>query len=291
MAPLQFIRHEVISLKQHPDFSEKWLQDTIASEPSILGLGDLELIDRERIQERSGRLDLLLSDGDSTRYEVELMLGQSDPSHIIRCIEYWDIERRRYPGYDHVAVLIAEDITSRFLNIISLMAGNIPMIAIQLSALKVGEQLVLNFVTVLNQTSLRRDDAAESVAQEVDRAVWDARVGQPIMRIADELLALVNERNGGNCKLRYLKQHCAISQTGDWHNLLRLLPKKNYLHVRLRVREPDAWLARLEEQGLVVVKQRQTRLRVTVNPQQFQQHRSLFSELIAASVGDEEAAE
>ena len=30
--------------------------------------------------------------------------------------EYWDIERRRYPQYDHCAVLIAEDITSRFLN-------------------------------------------------------------------------------------------------------------------------------------------------------------------------------
>jgi len=34
---------------------------------------------------------------------VELMLGSVAPSHIIRCIEYWDIERRRYPGYDHIA--------------------------------------------------------------------------------------------------------------------------------------------------------------------------------------------
>ena len=27
-------------------------------------------------------------------------------SHIIRTIEYWDIERRRYPAYEHVAVLV-----------------------------------------------------------------------------------------------------------------------------------------------------------------------------------------
>ncbi len=69
------------------------------------------MVQREKIQYSGGRLDLLLSDGDSTRFEVEVMLGPTDPSHIIRCIEYWDIERRRYPAYDHIAVLVAEEIT------------------------------------------------------------------------------------------------------------------------------------------------------------------------------------
>lgn len=288
MASLQFVRHEVVSLKQHPEFSEKWLQDRIADDPAILGLGDLEVIERERVQERSGRLDLLLSDGDATRYELELMLGQTDPSHIIRCIEYWDIERRRYPGYDHVAVIVAEDITSRFLNIISLMAGNIPMIAIQLSALKVGDQLVLNFVNVLNQTSLRRDDETKIVSQEVDRAYWDAKVGQPIMKIADGLLELVNQDGSRKCFLKYLKGHVAISEEGDWRNLVGVLPKKAYLHFRIRVQEPDTWIPRIEELGLPVTKGRQNRLRVTINPQQFQQHKTFLSELIAATKADDE---
>lgn len=288
MASLRFVRHEKISLKQHPDFSEKWLQDRIAEDASIIGLGDLELIDRERSQERSGRLDLLLSDGDSTRYEVELMLGQTDPSHIIRCIEYWDIERRRYPGYEHVAVLVAEDVTSRFLNIVSLMAGNIPMIAIQLSALKVGDQLVLNFVTVLNQTDLRRDDETVVVGQEADRAYWDAKVGLSIMKIADGLLELVNLSGKRKCFLKYLKGHSAIAEEGDWRNLITVLPKKVYLHFRVRVHEPEVWIAKIEELGLPVVKQRQSRLRVTINPLQFQQHKGFLSELIAATIADDE---
>lgn len=288
MASLQFVRHETISLKHHPEFSEKWLQDTIANDPSILGLGDLELIDRERIQERSGRLDLLLSDGDSTRYEVELMLGQTDPSHIIRCIEYWDIERRRYPAYEHVAVLVAEDITSRFLNIVSLMAGNIPMIAIQLSALKIGEQLALNFITVLNQTNLRRDDTSEPIGPEVDRSFWDARVGLPIMRIADGLLELVNQNGKRKCFLKYLKGHAGISEEGDWRNLIGIMPKKAYMHFRIRVQDPEMWITKIEELGLPVVKQRQNRLRVTINPQQFQQHQMFLSELITASIADDE---
>jgi hypothetical protein len=42
------------------------------------------------------------------------MLGELDPSHIIRAIEYWDIERIRFPKRIHRAVIIAEEITSRF---------------------------------------------------------------------------------------------------------------------------------------------------------------------------------
>ena len=45
-----------------------------------------------------------------TRYEVEIQLGATDESHLIRTIEYWDIERRCYPQYEHVAVIAAEDV-------------------------------------------------------------------------------------------------------------------------------------------------------------------------------------
>ena len=38
---------------------------------------------------------LLLQEADGHgRYEVEIQLGASDESHIIRTIEYWDIERK-----------------------------------------------------------------------------------------------------------------------------------------------------------------------------------------------------
>src|SRR4051812_17362403 len=127
---MNFTRSERISLKLHPELNEKWVQELIASDPSILGLGELVLRDKERIQPRAGRLDLLLQDPETKRrYEVELQLGPTDEAHIVRTIEYWDIERKRYPQYDHCAVLIAEDITSRFLNVVALFNGTIPLIA------------------------------------------------------------------------------------------------------------------------------------------------------------------
>ncbi len=72
-----------------------------------------------------------------------MQLGSTDESHIIRTIEYWDIERKRYPQYDHCAVPIAEDITSRFLNVVSLFNGMTPVVAIQLQALTIGENITL----------------------------------------------------------------------------------------------------------------------------------------------------
>src|SRR5438552_6422742 len=147
---MKFVKPDRIWLKDHAELNEKWIQDRIADDPSILGLGDLVLKDKEKIQPRAGRLDLLLQDDADTprRYEVELQLGRTDESHIIRTVEYWDIERRRYPQYDHCAVIIAEDITSRFLNVISLFNSAIPIIAIQMTAFAITDQVALVFSTV-----------------------------------------------------------------------------------------------------------------------------------------------
>jgi len=147
-----YTKPQRLPLRVHPEFTEKWVQDRIADDPSILGLGDLVLKDKERVHPQAGRLDLLFQDADTNRrYEIELQLGRTDESHIIRTIEYWDIERKRYPQYDHVAVIVAEEITARFFNVISLFNGTIPLVAIQMQAFSVGEHVSLVFTTILSE--------------------------------------------------------------------------------------------------------------------------------------------
>ena len=103
---MRYVKPERISLKNHPALNERWVQDRLAEDPALLGLGDLDLKDKERIHPQAGRLDLLFQDPETDRrYEVEIQLGRTDESHIIRTIEYWDIERKRFPQYDHVAWL------------------------------------------------------------------------------------------------------------------------------------------------------------------------------------------
>lgn len=83
---------ESISLREHPDFSETWLENQIAENPARLNLGEVEVRGRQRMQPRAGRLDLLLEDTENRkRYEVEIQLGKTDESHIIRAIEYWTL--------------------------------------------------------------------------------------------------------------------------------------------------------------------------------------------------------
>lgn len=158
MGNLTYVKPERLWLRSHAELNERWVQDRIAKDPSILGLGDVILKDRERHQPSGGRLDLLLQDAESARrYEVEIQLGKSDETHIIRTIEYWDIERKRYPQYDHYAVIVAEDITSRFLNVVSLFNGFIPLIALQMSALQFGDQVALDRRPNSALTSKRAD--------------------------------------------------------------------------------------------------------------------------------------
>src|SRR5947199_7901220 len=171
--PINYLRPERLTMKSHPELNERWVQDRIAEDPSVLGLGDLVLRDKERAQPRAGRLDLLLQDPEtSRRYEVEIQLGKTDETHIIRTIEYWDVERKRYPQYDHCAVIVAEEITARFLNVISLFNGTIPLIAIQMSALGRGEEVALLFTTVLDELARGLVDDDEIIQPNTDRAYW-----------------------------------------------------------------------------------------------------------------------
>ena len=141
----ELVSLETISLKNNQQIKEDIIQSFIYETPYVLGLGNLTQIRREKKQPSGGRLDILLGDEDnSIRYEVEVQLGATDPSHIIRTIEYWDSERKRYPQYDHCAVIVAEEITGRFFNVISLFNGAIPLIALQMKAVKYGDNIALS---------------------------------------------------------------------------------------------------------------------------------------------------
>lgn len=282
---LQYAVHERLSLKRHIEFNEAWLHDRICENTAVLGLGDLEVIERERIQSSGGRLDILLADTENdTRYEVEIMLGSTDPDHLVRCIEYWDIERRRYPAYDHAAVLVAEEVTTRFLNVIGLLAGSIPIIAIQLNAIRVGDKIVLDFVKVLDQRMLRTDDLAEAAGEDVDRSTWDSRVGEAIMQLSDRVLAMANEVASPEMFLKYKKRHIGLSTANAFFNAGYLSPKRKFLRLSLNVSNAEEWLRRFDEAGVDASSRKPGRLRLTLLSTDFEKQGPLIREVIGQAV-------
>jgi len=280
---LQYIKLERIFLKSHAEFNEKWVQDRIAEDPSLLGLGDLVLKDKERIHAHAGRLDLLLQDLDSTRrYEVEIQLGKTDESHIIRTIEYWDIERKRYPQYDHTAVIVAEDITSRFLNVISLFNGSIPLIAIQMQALKIENQISLVFTTVLSERTLGLIDDDEEVQETADRAYWEKRASRATVSMADELFEMVRKYDK-DLELKYNKAYIGLVKQGQPNNFVRLRPKKDALRLELRMEASDEIKTKLENSGLDIMeyspKWGYYRIRIA-EPDMLKTHQTFLHELL-----------
>jgi hypothetical protein len=140
---------DLISIRDH-GLDEYWLQDYICSNPSCLGLGDLELVSKEKKQSSGGRLDILMKGSDEELYEIEVMLGETDETHIVRTIEYWDIEKKKRPKRQHTAVLVAERINTRFYNVINLLSHSVPLIGIQANLYRHGESVSMIFTKIID---------------------------------------------------------------------------------------------------------------------------------------------
>jgi hypothetical protein len=281
---LRHVRPEAIQLKGHPELSERWLQDRIAEDPSMLNLGELEVVARERRQERAGRLDLLLGDPEQNRrFEVELMLGATDESHIIRCIEYWDIERRRFPAYEHCAVLVAEDITSRFLNVLALFAGTIPLVVIQLSALKFGDQIALHFVKVLDQRMLRRDDTSPTESPQADRGYWLSKASTESVELVEQVVPLVNEVARGNYRANFNRHYVGLADNNVSRNFIIFWPRKKHVLVDMVLGDPSSFTQKFEEAG-IEARVVDDRLRIMIKKDSLSRHRPLLAEVVRAAV-------
>jgi hypothetical protein len=232
---------------------ERWLQERIVEDPSILGLGDIQLIRREKSQPSGGRIDFVMYDPEQeTRFEVEVMLGLLDESHIIRTIEYWDIERQRYPAYDHRAVIVAEEITARFFNVIRLLNRAVPLIAVQLNALMIDDAIVLHFTRVLDVYQ-ETEVEDEGDGEQVGRSYWDKRASAGSLAALDRILSLV-QTSISPPRVTYNRNHIALGTTGV--NFCWFHPPKEAGHCHLRVRaraeSRDEIIKKFSETGLYV---------------------------------------
>lgn len=269
-----------IPLKNNPKINENMIQEFIFNDPTVLGLGDLTAIHREKIQPSGGRLDILLADDDGNRYEVEIQLGSTDPSHIIRTIEYWDTEKKRYPQYDHCAVIIAEEITGRFMNVISLFNGSIPLIALQLSAFEDNDDVSLVFTKIIDRIDLGTDEEEELVT--TDRNYWlneKSTIGvmEIVDSIYDDLGDLISEY-----ELKYNKFYIGLSINGIAKNFMTFKPMKKFLNLRFRGPENAEISKALEDAGLEFAYQiRDKRYQVKiVKFEEYLENRDLFVKIV-----------
>lgn len=246
---MDFVKSEQVSLKASKDHSEKWLQKQLAEHPEILGLGSITFRDAERVQLNGGRLDLMFDDDSAkVRYTVELQLGATDETHIIRTLEYWDNERSRNPHIDHIAVIVAEDITSRFLNVISLFNKSVPIIAIQLNALKVNGALTLHAVKVLDISHTVGWEDDNNAASATDRAYWTKKSTPKSVEFADKVLELIQATTqDSTLELKYNKYYIGLAHSGVANNFITMKPRKSGMVIQFKIPRNDELTKTIEE--------------------------------------------
>lgn len=251
---MKYTKLEQISIKHHPEVNESWVQQIIADDPAILGLGDIILKDKERYQPRAGRLDLLLQDNDTNkRYEIEIQLGAVDESHIIRTIEYYDYEKKRYPQYEHCGVLIAEDITSRFLNVLGFLNGKMPLIVIQMTAIKTETGLGLSFTKVFDEVQFGMPDEDEVTTEPADREFWETkRSNKKIVSMVDTVLEIVKKIDPA-LELKYNKYYIGLIAEGSVNNFITCKPKKGFLRLNIYLPKSEEVTKMIEGTDLILM--------------------------------------
>lgn len=258
-------------------FDEYWLQGQIYENPSCLKLGDLEPVSKEKQQSSGGILDILLKNPeDDSMYEVEVMLGYTDETHIIRTIEYWDNEKRKWPQRQHYAVLVAESITRRFFNVIHLFSHSIPIIAIQVNMIESNNQKQLYFSKILD-TYEEPADASEEVYEAHDEAYWREKATWTV-DAANELLASVGEVFE-SLSLRYVKNYIAINVAGTnylWFH--KRSANKSLLEFNVSDERVEAVSKLLDEQNISFV-QKQNLIKLTVDKDFIKKHANLLRQI------------
>jgi hypothetical protein len=233
---------------------EYWLQDQIYENSNCSGLGELEIVERERRQASGGRLDILLKNPeDDTMYEVEIMLGETDESHIIRTIEYWDNESRKWPQRQHFAVLVAEHINRRFFNVIHLLSNSIPIIAIQVSMIEVHGKHSLYFSKILDTYEELDDGTSDN--KKITRDDW-IKKSKWTVETADYLLGLY-----GNVfnepVLNYVNAYISLTVSGNNYLWLhKRSQNKSLMGFRIKEELHDKMNELLDKNNLSYVQRR-----------------------------------
>jgi len=128
---------------------EASLVERISDDPVILGLGDLDL---KRASWRSRHVSLFLENPcESALYIVELQLGPTDDRHIIRLVERWDATLKRHSRNRCFAVLVAEQIAPRYLNILQVISKAVPVALREIRVSEAAGTTTPGFVSVCLQ--------------------------------------------------------------------------------------------------------------------------------------------
>ena len=189
------------------------------------------------------------------------------------------MERKRYPQYEHIAVIVAENVTSRFLNVIGLFNQAIPLIAVQLKAVIVNDTLTFVATQILGLMSLGTDD--EDEGETVDRSYWEAKSSTESLRICDQIIEMIGEVESG-IQPKYRKHYIGLAGSGGVNNFVLLRPRNKYALAEFKIPFDDNTDQEIDHSNLTKVPyaQKYNRFRVQVHASDLTESKDTILQLI-----------
>lgn len=178
-----------------------------------------------------------------------MQLGATDPDHIIRTIEYWDNESKRNKNFQHIPVLVAEEITGRFQNVISLFNKSIPLIAIQMTVFKEdnGNYGIL-FTKILD---LSDTDSEEDLGNTASKDFWEKKSTKEMVGLVEKIYDDYIE-NKNAIKLNYLQMYIGLTDNGIANNFISFVPKKKFVKIRFKSNESEEIEKKFDNEGFEI---------------------------------------
>ena len=155
-------------------------------------------------------------------------------------LEYWDLERHRYPHFKHIAVLVAEDITNRFHNVISLFSGSVPIIAVQVAAFDLGDgDHTVTFTPVLNAAAAAvPDDDDDDETAPTTRSDWAESSSPEMMVMLDRLVGMLRDIDPAIAP-KYNSGYIGLATDGRATNFVVFRPLQQSLVVEIKIPHAD----------------------------------------------------
>ena len=169
------------------------------------------------------------------------------------------------------------------MNVISLFNGTIPLIAIQLSAYKQGDDYSIAFTKVLDRI-LPQDDNNEQLVV-TDRKYWENKSTPAMLECVDKIYGSLGNLIEGYV-LKYNKFYISIIKNGLSKNFLVFRPKKSVLHLTCRGESNEPLLEKLENEGLDIDYDEQKKeYKLTIKSfSEYEQNKSIIDEMIKNSM-------
>jgi hypothetical protein len=167
----------------------------------------------------------------------------------------------------------------------ALLAGSIPLIAIQAVALRIDDKIALHFVHVLNQTTLRSGDVHElgsgsrsGTSPTTDLSYWQGKVSA-------DVLARCNAVLGESYKLVYHKVVIDVANSAGGETPVWINPQKTLMRLGAYVADPENWAKRFNDLGqLATLRRGNKAVAVSFKPSEFDSQRELISEFLQAAL-------